>query len=200
MAYTSLVFRRTAILILDRTSTSTGLLYRRHTHTHQDFLHVMAYVPYLYYLRSSTRTYVQDLLSRSQPSTGTRSIFILWPFAMDYSAFLYNHIPSFKSGRAPIEKLSGLFFNCKVVNQARVWGCPAFVLDLRLQDGNRIPKFAMKAWCGQFLGFSTQHSSTIRLIHNLRTGDISPQWHVVYDKLFETVPSAGKDHEQLLGL
>jgi len=38
-----------------------------------------------------------------------------------------------------------------------------------------------------FLGFSTQHSSTVGLILNIRTGAISPQFHIVYDEWFETV-------------
>ena len=38
-----------------------------------------------------------------------------------------------------------------------------------------------------FIGFSHEHSSTVGLILNLRTGNISPQYHVVYDERFETV-------------
>ena len=115
----------------------------------------------------------------------------LWPFAMDYAAFLYNHTPTVKSGRAPVEKLCNIELNCKHINRARVWGCPAYVLDARLADGKRIPKWERKARLGQFLGGSTKHSSMIGLIRNLNTEYISPQWHVVYDELFTTVPSAG---------
>ena len=37
---------------------------------------------------------------------------------------------------------------------------------------------------------SLYHSSTIGLIRNLRTGNISPQFHVLYDDYFETVFSS----------
>jgi hypothetical protein len=68
-------------------------------------------------------------------------------------------------------------------------GCPAYVLDLKIQDGKKIPKWQPKSRRGQFLGFSKQHVSMIGLVHNIRTGSISPQFHVVYDDRFTTIPS-----------
>ena len=44
-----------------------------------------------------------------------------------------------------------------------------------------------------FVGFSKQHSSDVPLILNLRTGHISPQFHVVFDDTFSTVPSIKED-------
>ena len=41
-----------------------------------------------------------------------------------------------------------------------------------------------------FVGVSPQHSSTIGCILNIATGNVSPQYHVVYDDLFTTVPNA----------
>jgi hypothetical protein len=64
-----------------------------------------------------------------------------------------------------------------------------YVLDPRLQDGKKIPKWHAKARQGQFLGFSPLHSTSVGLIRNLRTERISPQFHVVYDQDFETVLS-----------
>ena len=40
---------------------------------------------------------------------------------------------------------------------------------------------------GQFLGFSDDHSSLVANVNNLITGYISPQFHLVFDDLFETV-------------
>jgi hypothetical protein len=40
-----------------------------------------------------------------------------------------------------------------------------------------------------FLGFSSEHSSLVPLVLNLRTGHVSPQYHVIFDDNFETVPS-----------
>jgi len=67
--------------------------------------------------------------------------------------------------------------------------CPSYVLDPRLQDGKKIPKWEPRARQGQFLGYSKDHATTIGLIRNIRTGYISPQFHVVYDEDFTTVTS-----------
>jgi hypothetical protein len=40
------------------------------------------------------------------------------------------------------------------------------------------------------MGVSPDHSSTVGLILNHRTGFVSPQYHVVYDDLFSSVPNA----------
>ena len=53
-----------------------------------------------------------------------------------------------------------------------------------------MPKWTPHARRGQFLGYSKAHSSTVGLILNPRTGNISPQYHLVHDDLFATVPNA----------
>ena len=50
---------------------------------------------------------------------------------------------------------------------------------------------------GQFLGFSDEHSSLETNVLNLSTGYISPQFHLVFDDLFETVLQ-NKDDENVL--
>ena len=39
------------------------------------------------------------------------------------------------------------------------------------------------------MGNSPLHASTVGLVRNLRTGNLSPQFHLVYDDYFETVHS-----------
>ena len=51
------------------------------------------------------------------------------------------------------------------------------------------PRWKPRARQGQFLGHSTVHSSSISLIRNLNTGSITPQYHVVYDDEYFTVPN-----------
>jgi hypothetical protein len=77
----------------------------------------------------------------------------------------------------------------KEFNRAHVFGSPVYVLDARLQDGHRIPKWSPKARLGIFLGSSTLHSSLVPLVMNVAMGKISPQYHVIFDKKFETVIS-----------
>eukprot|EP00977_Amphora_coffeiformis_P019172 scaffold6982_cov86-Amphora_coffeaeformis.AAC.2 len=115
----------------------------------------------------------------------------LWPFALDYAVYIYNHVP--RKGKAgapsPIEFFCGAKVGCRPLRRLRVFGCPPYVLDPRLQDGKKIPKWEPRSRQGQFLGFSKEHATTIGLIRNTRTGYISPQFHVVYDEQFTTVTS-----------
>jgi hypothetical protein len=117
----------------------------------------------------------------------------LWPFALDYACWLHNHTPSQIHGCAPLELFCGTRIDCQHLQRARVWGCPGYVLSPTLQDGKKIPKWAPRARCGQFLGFSKDHSSMISILCIIQTGSITPQFHVVYDELFTTVHSLEED-------
>jgi hypothetical protein len=46
---------------------------------------------------------------------------------------------------------------------------------------------------GQFVGFSDKHSSLVANVRHLSTNFISPQFHVVFDDVFETVNRTGVD-------
>ena len=112
----------------------------------------------------------------------------LWPFALTHATHIYNNTPQLDlNWRSPMEIFCGTIINCTYLRRLRVWGCPVFVLEPRLQDGRKIPKWEPKARMGQNLGYSEAHSSSINLIRNLRTERVSPQYHVVYDELFTTV-------------
>ena len=50
-----------------------------------------------------------------------------------------------------------------------------------MQDGMKIPKWDPRSRGAQFVGYSPLHASTVRLVRNLRTGNISPQFYVVYE-------------------
>jgi hypothetical protein len=127
----------------------------------------------------------------------------LWPMALAYAAFLHNHIPKRSQGLAPIELFCGTRLNCSYLRRARVFGCPSFVLDPKLQDGKKLPKWKPRSRQGQFLGFSPDHSTSVSLILNVQTGSISPQFHVVFDEKFTTVSSSHSitdRHESILDL
>ena len=112
----------------------------------------------------------------------------LWPFAVDYAVWIYNNMPlADRANMSPNELFSKSKVGCSMLQRARVFGCPCYVLDSRLQDGRKIPKWKPRSRTGMFLGFSSKHSSLVGMILNIRTGYISPQFHVVYDEKFETV-------------
>ena len=114
----------------------------------------------------------------------------LWPFAVDYAVHLWNHSEGITSGMSPAEMFAGVKTNCSMLRSSRVWGCPVYVLEPKLQDGHKLPKWKPRSRRGQFLGASSQHSRHIGLIRNLRTGNVTPQFHVVYDERFHTVAGA----------
>jgi hypothetical protein len=110
----------------------------------------------------------------------------LLPFALQYAAWLYNYTPK-SNNLAPIEIFTCQRTNCEFLRCAKVFGCPVYVLEPRLQDGNKIPKWEPRPRQAQFLGFSKEHSSLSALVRNLRTSAITPQFHFVTDQRFETV-------------
>ena len=111
----------------------------------------------------------------------------LWPFAIKYAVYLWNRMPRKQSGLSPLE----VFFDTKSDHQelraAKVWGCPAYVLDPRIQDGKKIPRWSPRSKMGQFLGRSEEHAGSVGLIRNLKTNAVTAQFHVVYDNHFSTV-------------
>ena len=116
----------------------------------------------------------------------------LWPFAVRHAAWLYNRLPNQITGLTPLEMATGEKANHKDLLRSHVWGCPTFVLDPRLQDGKKIPKWNKRSRLGQFLGFSEAHSSLVANVRHLKTGHVSPQFHVVFDDNFFTVFGTGE--------
>ena len=113
----------------------------------------------------------------------------LWPFAMLYATWLFNRLPGYDTGVTPLELLTQQKSDHADLRRAHVWGAPTYVLDPKLQDDKKIPKWNRRSRRGQFLGFSDRHSSLVATIRNLATGYISPQFHVIHDDRFETVPN-----------
>ena len=111
----------------------------------------------------------------------------LWPFAMKHAEWVYNRIPNRRTGLTPLEIFTKTKADHGDLLRAHVWGCPVYVLDPTLQDGKKIPKWNKRSRLGQFLGFSHEHSSLVGRVRNLTTNFVSPQYHVVYDDLFQTI-------------
>jgi hypothetical protein len=83
----------------------------------------------------------------------------LWPFALAHAVYLWNHIPRKDIRKSPYELFTKSVMPSELYLQRQhVWGCPVYILDPRLQDGKKIPKWDPRVRRGQFLGFSTQHT------------------------------------------
>ena len=102
--------------------------------------------------------------------------------------YLWNHLSRSRNGMTMIKLFTGLKDDSSdlTLSNLRVWGCPSWILDPRLQDGHKLPKFSRRSRCGMYLGSSSKHADTIGRILNLQTGHVSPQFHVIYDERFST--------------
>ena len=118
----------------------------------------------------------------------------LWPMAVDYAVYLHNHLPNDK-GITPMELFTGEAVHRHHLKDLHVWGCPVYVLDPKLQSGKKLPRREPRSRRGVFLGYSPLHSSNVPLVLNLKTGSISPQFHVVFDDSFSSVISISIDEE-----
>ena len=118
----------------------------------------------------------------------------LWPMAMKQAEFLCNHVPNLNNV-CPMDLVMKTMTPRHLLKQVHVWGAPCYVLDPKLQDGHKIPKFDPRSRQGVNLGWSPKHASTVPLVLNLDSGHVSPQFHVVYDDWFSTVVSGESPQE-----
>ncbi len=120
----------------------------------------------------------------------------LWPFAVCHTVWLYKCLPNGVTGLSPMKILIGTCSDHQEHLHTHVWGCPVFVLDPKLQDGKKIPKWYCQARQGQFLDFSDKHSLLVATVRHLTTGLVNPHFHVVFDDHFHNV--YGDDEENLI--
>ena len=117
----------------------------------------------------------------------------LWSFVIKHAVWLQNHFPNYRSGITPLELITRNKANHRNLIISHVWVCTVFVLDPKLKNDQKIPKRNRHSILGQFIVFLEPHSSLIAKILHLNTGNISPQYHFVFDDLFETVYSTGEN-------
>jgi hypothetical protein len=110
----------------------------------------------------------------------------LWPYALLEANLVHRSTPRFADGTSPIEVFSAVPVqpNLKFFH---TFGCPMYVLNTNLQSGRRISKWDIRSHIGINLGTSPRHARSVKLILNLTTGHVSPQFHYEADSLFETV-------------
>jgi hypothetical protein len=108
---------------------------------------------------------------------------ILWSFALMAAADRINNLHIDLNGQTPEMKFSNVGGLPTRMKHFHTFGCPAYVLDARLQDagGAGPPKWDPRARLGIYLGHSPSHAGSVALVLNPRTGLVSPQFHVVID-------------------
>ena len=111
---------------------------------------------------------------------------ILWPFALKAFEDRRNHWRLDDKGRSPIQKFSNVYSTPDIKNWY-TFGCPVFVLEEKAANGV-IPKWNPRSRVGIYLGHSPCHAGSVALVLNPKTLHVSPQYHVVFDDNFTTVP------------
>jgi hypothetical protein len=121
----------------------------------------------------------------------------LWPYAIRMANDALNAAPQVSVGLSPMERFAQVDVAPRL-KYSHPFGCPVYVLDARLQTaGGKIHKWKERSRVGLYLGSSPRHSKKVALVLNLRTGHVSPQFHVSFDDNFETLKSDGFVPESL---
>ena len=110
----------------------------------------------------------------------------LWPYALRHANDVHNSTVTLKGQPAPIELFSQSGVQPKI-KHFHPFACPVYVLDNNLQSGKALPKWDVRSRVGLYLGSSPKHARSVSLVLNLATGMVSPQYHVRFDSLFETL-------------
>jgi hypothetical protein len=111
----------------------------------------------------------------------------MWPFAVKLAVDIHNATPG-PSGLSPEEIFSRRKARQDRLANFHTFSCPVFVLEPRLQQGLKVPKWQPRSRQAVYLGHSPRHAQTVPIVYNIRTGHCSPQYHVVFDDQFSTVP------------
>jgi len=117
---------------------------------------------------------------------------MLWPFALKAAAYQINHLRINSNGLSPMARMLNLQDPQDCVIEESIFhtfGCPVYVLDSKAQSG-RIgpPKWNPHGHLGIYVGHSPLHAGSVAMVLNPSTGHVSPQFHVVFDDDFKTVP------------
>jgi hypothetical protein len=109
-----------------------------------------------------------------------------WPFAVRHACTFHKASINPATNLSPHECFTGEPPPWRI-SDFRVFGCPVFVLDKRLQDGDSLPKWRARCWSGVYVGHSMQHAGNVPLVYNPVTTHVSPQYHITFDDMFTTV-------------
>jgi hypothetical protein len=74
----------------------------------------------------------------------------LWLMAMSHAVHLWNHTPKMGSGLAPIKVFTGSKTDYTHLLNVQPWGCPVYVLEPKLRDGHKLPKWEPRSKRGQY--------------------------------------------------
>ena len=94
------------------------------------------------------------------------------------------------NGKTPETKFSDAIGSTTRLSNFHTFGCPVYILDARLQSvgGGGPPKWNPQNRLGIYLGHYPSHAGSVALVVNPKSGLVYPQFNLVFDDNFETVP------------
>ena len=113
-----------------------------------------------------------------------------WPMAVLHAVFLYNHAPALGTGLSPHDLFTRTRWPQRKFHDLHVWGCPVYVLDKKISDGMKLPRWSPRSQRMINMGLSSKHSTMSPLVLNPASGAITPQFHVVFDDWFATIATS----------
>ena len=115
---------------------------------------------------------------------------IFWPFTINAVAERNNSLHVDNKGRTPSSILHGVYLEDIPVKYFHTIFCPIYALAAWLQSDGGVgpPKWEPRLHIVVYLGHLPFHSGSVALVWNPNTGRVSPQYHVVFDDDFSTVP------------
>ena len=115
---------------------------------------------------------------------------MFWPFSMKAVAERHNKMQIDVMVQTPESILHNVQIEDIPVKSYHTLFCSTYVLDARLQSsgGAGPPKWEPRSRIGVYLRHSSFHAGNVALVWNPTTGRVSPQYHVVFDNDYMTVP------------
>ena len=111
----------------------------------------------------------------------------LWSFVVKHSFCLYIQFLNKESRLTQLVILTrSKSYHCHHLC-CHMWGWPVFVLEPKLQNYQKLPKWNQRDPLYQFLGFLDEHSSLLYQVLHLSAGYIYLKFHLVFVDVFETV-------------
>ena len=114
----------------------------------------------------------------------------LWPYAIRMANKIINITPRSRDGKVPLSLFANSN-NLPWVGQSSPFRMPSIRSGKRVTTREKMDKWGNRSRVGMYLGPSPTHACTVHLILSIRTGLLSPQFHVTFDDYFESIKWAG---------
>ena len=115
---------------------------------------------------------------------------MFWTFAIKTVTERHNSLQVYHKRRTPSSILHGVDLEDILVKSLHIIYFPIYALNARLQsaEGAGQPKWEPRSHIGVYLWHSPFHAGSVALFWNPNTGQVSPQYHIVFYDDFSTVP------------